>query len=654
MKTIIQKLYHALPIGEIPPYLLERLNRLEQEGILKREGDAFKLDSKYRIGKIDISPKGFGYLDELREGFSKDLMIEPFNLGSAHKGDIAVVKRLFSKRGAKAKVIEVLERESVVSIGLIKIVQGVKQVLEIRSALPLQLSEGARESLGNYQEDDLLKIENENGEILDYLGSLSDPKVDEKISLGLYNKKEFFDEEAEKFAKRFGLDVDRDRYPKRVDLTHLPFCTIDPPDAKDFDDAIYFDEESYTLFVAIADVSYYVKEDTVLDMEAKQRGFSIYFPHKSIPMLPRSLSENICSLKPDVDRLAFTIKIKLDRQRLIPIEEEIFESVIHSQRRFTYDEIDAFITGDMRAKREGDEKILSYLLPLQKILLKIKKQRLADGCDFRSSDVRMILDENQNLIRVREEPETPSHALIEDAMLLANQAAAKRYDIGIFRTHASPDPQKLETLCTELEKIGIEVERYEDPYRLIRAIQEQAEEKELAKEVDTLIIKTQQQALYTHEPLSGHFGLGFSLYTHFTSPIRRYSDLIVHRLLKAILRDDIVEQKKIIANAEVISMRVSELEREATKVEWDFKDRKYARWMQAHQDEPIPARIIDLSGSVPIAQTIGDIAGARVYLIGEGDVTLFDEVMLEIVEVDIATTKIIAKVVEICSKMNKT
>ena len=154
--------------------------------------------------------------------------------------------------------------------------------------------------------------------------------VDEKISLALFDKKEFFTKEAETEAKSHGDFVDKSYYPNRVDLTNLPFCTIDPVDAKDFDDAIYFDVAKHTLYVAIADVTEYVFPMGPIDKEAVERGFSIYFPHKSIPMLPRSLSENICSLKPNVDRLAYTFKITLDPLTCKPLKEELFESVIHS------------------------------------------------------------------------------------------------------------------------------------------------------------------------------------------------------------------------------------------------------------------------------------------------------------------------------------
>jgi ribonuclease R len=491
----------------------------------------------------------------------------------------------------------------------------------------------------------VLKIDNYTSSIIEVLGVLDDPRVDEKISLGIYDKKEFFSKEAEIEAKREGDRVYKDEYPDRLDLTHLPFCTIDPPDAKDFDDAIYFDEKSFSLYVAIADVSTYVVEDSVLDKEAKARGFSIYFPHKSIPMLPRSLSEGICSLKPDVDRLAFTIKIDLNPKTLEPIKEEIFEAIIHSKRRYTYDEIDAFLDGDFSKKRDGDDLTLDYLFPLQKVLLKIKKQRLAHGCEFSSADARMLLDEDQNLISIKKEYETPSHSLIEDAMLLANKAAAKRYKKGIFRTHGIPSLEKLEALINSLEEIGIMSEMYDDPYKTIRELQKKADAANLRDEVDRLIIRTQKQAQYTAEGEVGHFGLGFGAYTHFTSPIRRYSDLIVHRLLKAIIDKNEDEIDYIVSNAEVIALRVSELERESAKVAWDYSDRKYARWMLEHKGETIEAIITDVSSSMPLAESIGEIPGARINLMGDVEVELFDKVKVQILESDITTTKVIGSVV---------
>ncbi len=642
MKQFLIKLLDGIKLSDIPDEYREIFDKLNRTKALKIKLGNVKLDSKFRLGIVTISSKGVGYLDSLNEERSRDLVIEDFNLNTAHDGDLVLAKRLFSKRGAKAKVIEVLERAYVTTVGYVDKIENQIVVKNIKTELPITIA-ASQNALKEYPLKTVLKIDNESASIIEVLGDLDDPKVDEKISLGIYNKSEFFSMEAEDEAKAAGDRVDRSRYKSRVDLTNLAFCTIDPPDAKDFDDAIYFDMDEYALYVAIADVSEYVKEDTYLDKEAKARGFSIYFPHKSIPMLPRALSENICSLKPNVDRLAFTIKITLDRSSLKPIKEEIFESIIHSKRRFSYDEIDAFLEGDFSAKKDGDDKILEYLLPLQKLLLKVKKQRLANGCEFSSSDARMILDENQNLLGIKRELETPSHSLIEDAMLLANKAAAKMYKKGIFRTHGTPDLQKLDTLLNELEKIGVVSESFNDPYKTIRELQKRANEAGLRDEVDSLIIRTQKQALYTPEAEGGHFGLGFTTYTHFTSPIRRYSDLIVHRLIKAILKDDKDKVDYIVSNADVIAMRVSELERDSAKVAWDYMDRKYARWFDAHKDESFEVMVIDATNFPVVATSVGDIFGARVYIMGEDEFELFERVEVEVVEVSITSTKIVVK-----------
>jgi ribonuclease R len=645
MKRFLEELSNGIKLKEIALEYEEIYKRLLEQGALKIRAGIAKLDSKYKIGVLDVTRKGVGYLDALEEQSSKDLMIEDFNLGTAHKGDLVLVKRLFSRRGAQAKVVDVLIREKETSIGFVDKTRQEIQIRQIKTELAIPVKE-SKQKLGELKEGDVLKIENESSTIIETLGNLSDPKVDEKISLALFEKREFFSKEAEEEAKTFGDSIKESQIKERVDLRNLPFCTIDPPDAKDFDDAIYFDRASYTLYVAIADVSSYVIEDSYLDKEAKSRGFSIYFPHKSIPMLPRALSENICSLKPNVDRLVFVVKITLDKKSLKPLKEEIFEGVIHSRRRFTYDEVDLFIEGDMSRKKEGDEEILEYLLPLQKLLLKIRKERLQNGCEFRSLDVRMILDENQNLISVRQEIETPSHSLIEDAMLLANKAAANRYEKGIFRVHDSPDPAKFEKLLNELETIGIESSLYEDPYQSIKELQKIAQQRELRDEIDSMIIRTQKQAQYSEIPKEGHFGLGFDLYTHFTSPIRRYSDLIVHRLIKVILKGDKKKIDYIVSNAEVVSQRVSELEREASSCEWDYRDRKYARWFDAHKDEEIEAMIISVDESIPLAMTLGKIYGARVHLMGDTEFELFDKVMLKIVNSSITTTKILTSVIK--------
>ncbi|WP_281950611.1 ribonuclease R family protein [Nitrosophilus kaiyonis] len=617
--------------------LVDELIKLK---IVKDDGKVLKIGSKYRVGKIDISKKGTGFLEQIGIK-AKDLLIEPEHLNGASKGDLVIARRIFqAKKRPSAKVVFIVQKAFRFSVGVFD--KEKMMFLNIKTLLPLAVK-ATKKSLKKLPDQTVAKIDNENQIITEILGVLDDPKVDEKISLALFNKKEDFSPEAELEAKAHPDYIDPSLYPERVDLTHLPFCTIDPITAKDHDDAVYFDKEKNILYVAIADVSEYVAMYGPIDQEAKERGFSIYFPHKSIPMLPRALSEGICSLKPDVLRLAFVCKIELD-ENLEPKKEEIFDAIIKSRRKYSYDRVDEFIEGKFENIDEIDKEILEYLLPLYEVTKKLREKRLQKGFEFKNPEIRIELDSNQNLKATHLEEETPSHALIEDCMLLANKATAKRFEYGIFRTHEEPSLEKIEELLNELATIGIFAKEFKSIHSLFLSIQKQAREKGIEKHVDKLLIRTQKQAAYTAENI-GHFGLGFEAYTHFTSPIRRYSDLTLHRLLKAILKNDKKKVDFILRNIEPLTVKISELEREAAKVEWDFMDRKFARWAKENIGKEFFALITDPE-STPIAVIEDEIFGARVFLPKDRDrVELFDKVYIEIVDVNIATTKIIGKIV---------
>jgi len=619
----------------------ELFEQLVKGKYVKQKNGIYKLDSKYRLGVLDINRNGTGYLETFSIKKHKDLLIESFDLNGASKGDIVLAKRIFSKGGRpKAKVIDVLKKEFEVTVCYTKEVQGKIVGINIKTELPTTIA-SSQKALKKLPVGTVLKVDNYTNIITEVLGVLDDPKVDEKISLALYDKHEKFPDKAILEAKSYGDSVDKSMYPARVDLTGLDFCTIDPPDAKDFDDAIYFDKEQNILYVAIADVSSYVSYNSNIDKEAQKRGFTIYFPHKAVPMLPRELSENICSLKPKVDRLAYVYKIWLDENSLEVKKSERFEAVINSKRRYTYDRIDEFLEGKFENTDKIDKDILDFLLPLKKLLFKIRDKRLQSGCEFRSEEIRMQLDENGCLVQTKIETETPSHALIEDAMLLANKEAAKDLKQGIFRIHEKPSIAKLDDMLDTLASIGIYSDKdSDDTYAMIRNLQQKADEKSLRAEVDRLIIRAQQQARYESEN-KGHFGLGFDSYTHFTSPIRRYSDLVVHRLLKLYSKDSEDRNLKfMISELDIVSQRVSELERESAKVAWDFMDRKYARWAKKNIGAVIEAVITDTDRSPIAVTTDSTISGMRIFLIDQ-DVELFEKVFVEIVESHITTGKVI-------------
>lgn len=642
MKDLLIKLTNGLNGQDIAADETDIIESFLTKGYITKKNTLYKLNSKYRAGTVGVIERGNAYLHVIGE-YVKDLFIPQEDLADSKEGDLVIVQRLLGKRGLpSAKVVEILGRAESYSVAYVTKKDGRKSLVDIKSDFPIG-AEISHDELDSFEIGDLFKINNQDYTIMEKLGNIDDPLVDEKIVLAQFNKHDEFEKDVLKEASEF-KEVDASLYPNRTDLRELPFCTIDPVTAKDFDDAIYWDDKNSTLYVAIADVSEYVKPFGAVDNEAIYRSFSIYLPHRSIPMLPRELSETLCSLQPDKDRLSYVFEIKLDTKSLEVEDSKVYEAIIHSQRRFNYEEIDAFFEGRLQAKNESEKKIFDYISKLRVLTDRLRAKRFVEGYNFRSRELEMFLDEDTNVTHTTYAEETPSHALIEDCMLLANKEAAKRFTKGVFRIHEAPSQTKLQNLYQELAGIGMYVDIKRSIKDTITQIQEQAKEMGLSSEVDTLIIQSQMQARYA--PFNaGHFGLGFKEYTHFTSPIRRYSDLIVHRLLKAIARGDKEEGSYVLRNIESLCMSVSEKEREASTIENEFMARKFSRWANGHIGEEFKARITSTDPFLK-AELHDELDGARFLITHGEEAHLFDDVLVRIDKVDIPKARIYASVVK--------
>ncbi|MFQ6341728.1 RNB domain-containing ribonuclease [Campylobacter sp. VTCC 70190] len=640
MKEFLNHLNYGVNAHEINNELKQILRELLANRIIKEHKNKYYLNNGFAFGVLDISARGTGFVKCFDESFKKDLLIENKNLKGANYKDLVAVKLLpLKKKRPSAKVVLVLKRAHETSLVITQKYGEAVLGMNIKTGLSTALK-ASQKSLKALPLGTILKIENENNNIIEVLGHIDDESVDEKISLALFNKNSEFSPTCIQEALANGDSVDVSMYENRRDLRALPFCTIDPIHAKDFDDAIYFDAQKGELYVAIADVSEYVYAYSAIDKEARSRGFSIYFPHLAIPMLSRPLSENICSLKPHLDRLAYCFKITLDKQAKV-IKEELFEGIINSKRRFNYDEVDELLA------KKPPLKELSWLYELYPITQALRKMRLKNAFEFRTEELRMTLDEKLSLKSTIFEKDTPSHQLIEDCMLLANKAAAKLIDTGVFRNHLSADARKIAKLLNELRELGIDVKLKANLVELIRDIQTLANELNLRAQVDKLIIKAQKKAEYSSLN-AGHFGLGFDKYSHFTSPIRRYSDLILHRLLKAKQKNDEKLFNYLLLNIQSTCESLSTLEREADKVAFDFMDRKFARWAAKNIGKKFKALVVQNDG-VCIAKLDDEIKGAD-FILYDTRVNLFQSVEVQIIQADIIMAKIYAKITQRLTK----
>ncbi|MFW0694039.1 RNB domain-containing ribonuclease [Aliarcobacter butzleri] len=597
--------------------LIEIEKFIKEEIVLRNTNNEFELNSKYKIATLKIE-KNFAILEDLVTPL-KNIKIELDELNGAFDGDLVIAKRVFNpKSKIKAKIIKIISSKKAEILVYVKdrAFYTVKENIRIENKRAL-----------TFNENDVLVVDNKSFEVIRNVGNISDSKVDEFISLYLY--KELY--RLEKLD--FEIDAKMDDKNQRVDLRELPFCTIDPNSAKDHDDAIYFDKDENILYVAIADVSYFVKEGSDLDKLAFKKSTSIYLPSRVLPMLPPILSEEMCSLKEGLDRYSFVFKLHLDLEKLSVKKAELFEAVINSHKNFSYGRIDRVIEGHLDLYSKLDKEIFDYLIPLYEITKKFRKKRLEKGYDFRTTENRLKL-RNSELESIEVETSTASHQLIEECMLLANIEASKKVsNIAIFRVHEEPSFKAISKLVDDVNILGVNVKLQKDVHETITHIQKSAKTSMLSAEVDELIIQSQTQAKYSSKNL-GHFGLGFSSYSHFTSPIRRYSDLVLHRILKT---------KQTPKNIDEICEHISLNERKVDQLVWDFEDRKYARWAYKHIGEELKVKVVDIEKAKAVCYE--KIIGMKVVLENYKGQKLFSKMRVKIKSADLVTKVIVATIV---------
>ena len=384
------------------------------------------------------------------------------------------------------------------------------------------------------------------GRVQEVLGEMDDPGMEIEIAVRKYSVPHVFSPACLKQAESLPDLVSAKDFPHRVDLTDIPLVTIDGEDAKDFDDAVYCEplkidgEDGWRLLVAIADVSHYVETESPIDIDAYDRATSVYFPRRVIPMLPEKLSNGLCSLKPDVDRLCMVCDMTVSADGEV-FAYQFYEAVMHSHARLTYTDAAAILSNTRGPQAQKYKAIVNDLIHLHdayRALLKARQKRGA--VDFETTETQIICDENGRIEKIVPRTMTEAHRLIEESMLAANVCSAdfieQKKHAAMFRVHEGPTPEKLEILRSYLKSLGIGLQITEEPSpSQFQAIALATKDRLDAQQIHSMLLRSMQQAIYT--PVnSGHFGLAYDAYTHFTSPIRRYPDLLVHRVIKSILR----------------------------------------------------------------------------------------------------------------------
>lgn len=545
---------------------------------------------KYITGKVDMKSTGKAYVmvDEEME----DIFIAPNNTYHALHGDRVKVFLFPQRSGRKleGQIIEILERSKEQFVGVLEISKKYGFLIPDNKSMPTDIFIPGDELKGaknGYKA--IVRItdwpehsKNPFGKIVEVLGKPGDNNVEMQSILADYDFPLKFPRHIEKEAEKIDTTITSAEVKKRKDFRSVFTITIDPEDAKDYDDALSLrklNNGNYEVGIHIADVSHYVKEGSEIDKEAFRRGTSVYLVDRVIAMLPEVLSNNVCSLRPDEEKLCYSTVFELDEQATV-LNQWIGKTVIKSNRRFNYDEVQQII-------ETGKGEYSSEILTLNRLATKLREERFRNGSiNFETQEVRFKLDETGKPLEVYIKENKESNKLIEDFMLLANKRVAET--IGkvkgkqkpktfVYRIHDTPNADKLEQFATFLKKLNydLNINNRKNLAKSFNKLFKQIEGKGEQNMIETIAIRTMAKAVYSTVNI-GHYGLGFSHYTHFTSPIRRYPDLMVHRLLDLYLNGGESVGQEIYENK---CEHASDMERKAVEAERDSIKYKQAEFL---------------------------------------------------------------------------
>lgn len=583
--------------GESIDDIKQHINILIHDGVLYLD-DSGKISISADRGlfkaRISVNRKGYGFAAV--EGYT-DFFIPSFALKGAMDGDDALVEITNHKsmEEIEGAVVRVIKRNTTHIVGTYIEGKSKNVVFPDDESFPqIRIykndSGHARNNEKVWVELDMDSIDTGilRGKIIEVLGVANTPKAEQLSIIRSYNLKDKFDDETLKCVAAINQEVDIKNFKKRHNFTDQRVITIDGEDARDFDDAIAVERHEgggYTLYVHIADVSNYVVENSALDKEALRRGTSVYFPNQVIPMLPKELSNGVCSLQEGVNRLTLSVTIDLD-QKCNVLSSKIEEGVIKSHHRMTYTEVMNMLEGD-EFLIDKYQDVYDDILAYQEISNKLKERRRARG------EIRMNLPEpfilenaHGDIISIENRVQDEAHEIIESLMVLCNECVGKKFfDMHmpfVYRVHEKPDSEKVLHLSQMLKNMGVANQLAMDGgqpvayQRIIDSIEGSPKERTLTK----LILRTMMKARYAPTCL-GHFGLASEFYCHFTSPIRRYPDLQIHRIIKHYLHGVPMQDLKLkyAHIVETVSDRSSETEKNADEAEREVDDYKKALYM---------------------------------------------------------------------------